>query len=159
MVKNPETGGSSHTKMYEDIMHMDYPLSSADIVRHPRMAMEDRAKIFAPFAALKGYEEAIAAKQRIIVSKAELSEEMKEELDRKLQMIEHALEKGEHPVISVIYFEQDKDGEAGEGAYIRFTGMVAGVQMTARFLQIVNRKLPLDDIRDMEGEIFGQLAV
>ena len=55
--------GIQITHRYDDIIHLEYPLKSADTVKHPRMTVEDRAKIFAPFAALKGYEDAIAAKQ------------------------------------------------------------------------------------------------
>ena len=42
--------------------------------------MENRAKQFMPFAALKGYEAALRAKEKIVVPKMELSEEKKEEL-------------------------------------------------------------------------------
>ena len=50
--------------LYDDMIKMEYPLKSRDIKKHPPMAIEDRAKIFAPFAALKGYEEAIAMAQK-----------------------------------------------------------------------------------------------
>ena len=46
--------------------------------------MDNRAKQFVPFAAVKGYEEALRAKEKIVVEKIELSEEKKEELDSKL---------------------------------------------------------------------------
>lgn len=138
--------------LYGDIINMDYPLKASDTVKHPRMTIEERAKIFSPFSALRGYEEAIAAKQRIVVPKVELSEEMKEELDRRLQMIEAALDKGEHPVLTVVYFEQEKGGKEGEGAYIRFTGKAARFSSTARILQIVDKKLRIEDIRELEGE-------
>lgn len=49
---------------YDDIINLEYPLKNFDTTKHPRMSHTDRAKIFAPFSALKGYEEAIAAKQR-----------------------------------------------------------------------------------------------
>ena len=39
---------------YKDIMCLDRPAPT-----HPRMDRADRAKIFMPFAALKGYEEAL----------------------------------------------------------------------------------------------------
>ena len=39
------------------------------------MSRQDRAKQFMPFAALKGYEEALRKKEKITVPKAELSEE------------------------------------------------------------------------------------
>ena len=40
------------------------------------MPIEDRAKQFMPFAALKGLPEALAAREKIIVPRAELSEEV-----------------------------------------------------------------------------------
>ena len=40
---------------YDDIIGLEHPTSK----RHPRMAQLDRAAQFAPFAALKGYEEVI----------------------------------------------------------------------------------------------------
>ena len=40
---------------YEDIIGLEHPTSQ----RHPRMARQERAAQFAPFAALKGYEEVI----------------------------------------------------------------------------------------------------
>lgn len=52
-----------------------------------KMSREDRAKQFMPFAALKGYEEALRAKEKIVVPKVELSEDIKEVPDRKLQSI------------------------------------------------------------------------
>ena len=46
---------------YEDIIDKKRPVHDNDdfSIRHPKMSREDRAKIFAPFAALKGYEEAL----------------------------------------------------------------------------------------------------
>ena len=40
---------------YDDIIFLEHPSSK----KHPRMACADRAAQFAPFAALKGYEEVI----------------------------------------------------------------------------------------------------
>ncbi|MBQ9195222.1 MAG: hypothetical protein IJ152_06190 [Bacteroidales bacterium] len=40
---------------YDDIIGLEHPTSK----KHPRMAHLDRAAQFAPFAALKGYEEVI----------------------------------------------------------------------------------------------------
>ncbi len=46
---------------YKDIIDKERPVHDGDEfdIKHPRMSREQRAKIFAPFAALKGYEEAI----------------------------------------------------------------------------------------------------
>ncbi|MBQ4389273.1 MAG: hypothetical protein II824_04785, partial [Bacteroidales bacterium] len=45
---------------YDDIIGLEHPTSK----RHPRMARLERAAQFAPFAALKGYEEVIDQNRR-----------------------------------------------------------------------------------------------
>lgn len=142
MVKNP---------VYDDIIHTEYPLKSSDAFKHPKMSIEDRAKIFAPFAALKGYEEAIAEKQKIVVPRIELSEESKEYLDLQLGKVERLLTSGLHPIITVVYFQKNKVSKE-DGEYIQFTGMVAKFDQTSRILQIVEKKLQLGDIYSIEGE-------
>lgn len=53
-----------------------------------KMMREERAKQFMPFAALKGYEEALHRKEKHKVPKMELSEEYQEILDRKLRQVQ-----------------------------------------------------------------------
>lgn len=101
-----------------------------------KMPISDRAKQFMPFAALKGLPEALAAKERIVVSKVELSEEMAEELDRKM----HLLRKGE--IATITYFHKDE--------YLKITGMVARIDESSRLLQIVNTKIAFEDILEVE---------
>ena len=64
-----------------------------------KMSIENRAKQFMPFAALKGLPDALAAKEKIVVEKIELSSDMEEELNRKM----HGLCKG--MIATVVYFE------------------------------------------------------
>lgn len=52
-----------------------------------KMSREERAKQFIPFAALKGYEDALREKEKVVVEKIELSEERKAELDAKLHQV------------------------------------------------------------------------
>ena len=151
MVKNPISLDAKATHKYDDIIHMDYPLKGSDLNKHPKMRVEDRAKIFAPFAALKGYEEAIAAKQKIVVPRMELSEEMKEYLDLQLGKIEQQLMEGLHPIVKIVYFQKEKGG-CEEGEYIQVTGMVAKIDLTARSLQVVEKRLRFNDIYRIEGE-------
>lgn len=152
MVKNPVSLDAKATHKYDDIIQMEYPLKSSDKIKHSRMSVEDRAKIFAPFAALKGYEEAIAAKQKIVVPRIELSEEAKEELDLQLGRIERLLMKGEHPIITVVFFKEYKVNIEDGGEYLQFTGMAAKFNRTSRILQIVEKRLWLEDIYSIEGE-------
>jgi hypothetical protein len=47
---------------YKDIIDLPYPRDDWNfLMKHPRMSMEDRAKIFHPFAALRGHAEALDA--------------------------------------------------------------------------------------------------
>lgn len=97
-----------------------------------KMSREDRAKQFMPFAALKGYSEALRKKERIIVPRRELSEEYGEELDRKLRQVQ------EGEMVSVVYYCR--------GEYVRLTGKVAKIDKEARMLRIVNEKIAFDDL-------------
>lgn len=99
------------------------------------MSVSDRAKQFMPFAALKGLPEALLAKEHITVPKKDLSPEMAEELDRKMKL----LIRGQ--IATVIYFHQ--------GEYLKITGMIARIDTTCRLLQVVNTKIPFDDILDV----------
>ena len=105
----------------------------------------DRAKIFAPFDALKGFHEALAAQEVMIVPKRDLSEEMKEELDYKLQHIEG------HPVITVTYYS------VADGNYLQITGKVGKISPSCRILQVVNTRIPFDNIQSIEGDCFEEL--
>ena len=64
--------------------------------------MENRAKQFMPFSALKGYEEALRAKEKIVVEKKELSEEQAAELDYRLHQIR------KNDMVKVVYFDTDE---------------------------------------------------
>ena len=45
---------------YSDIIDLPYPRDDWNfLMKHPRMSMESRAKIFHPFAALRGHAEAL----------------------------------------------------------------------------------------------------
>lgn len=97
-----------------------------------KMSREDRAKQFMPFAALRGYEEALRAKERIIVDKKELSEEKKEELDEMIHLIK------KQDIVTVIYYEKDE--------YLKLTGMISRLDFDSRILQIVGTKIDFDNI-------------
>ena len=68
------------TAAYQKILYLPRPLSK----RYP-MAVERRAKQFAPFAALKGFEESVKEKEIIYEPKRILPDEKKNELDMKLK--------------------------------------------------------------------------
>lgn len=103
-----------------------------------KMPPADRAKQFMPFAALKGYDIALRAKEKIVVPKIELSEEMTEELDRKIHLIE------KNDMVTVVYFCNEE--------YLELTGMVSRLDPTARVLQIVNTKIRFEDIYNLKSD-------
>ena len=98
------------------------------------MPTSRRAKIYAPFDALKGLKEAIAAKEIIRVPKIELEEDRKEELNRIL--IE--LKKGQ--MITVVYYCSYEEN------YLQLTGTVAKVEAYWHLLQIDNICIDFSDI-------------
>lgn len=105
------------------------------MVIRPKMTREDRAKQFMPFAALKGYPEALAKKEKIVVPKVEVSEEYAQMLDQKLRKVT------KNDIITVVYFS--------DGEYLKKTGMVSRIDETARILKVVNTKILFDDIYDI----------
>ena len=102
------------------------------------MSREERAKQFMPFAALKGYEEALREKEKIVVEKIELSEEMKEELDREFASIQ------KNDIVTVVYYSGEE--------YLQVTGMVAKIDVDARIIRVVNTKIKFEDIYRVDTE-------
>ena len=78
--KNTPEGRAVQYK-YADLL----PLSRPEPIK-PRMTIQNRAKIFSPFAALRGYEDEIASegKDHLKGKRIELSEERKEILGSKI---------------------------------------------------------------------------
>ncbi len=113
---------------YDDILNMQPSISG----KHPKMDIADRAKQFAPFAALTGHEAAIRARERIVVDKIELSEDAAEEVDRELRKIQRGM------LIKAVYFK--------EGEYLEITGMVSKIDAIERELRIVDTVIPLEDL-------------
>ena len=105
------------------------------------MPLSERAKIFAPFSALKGLTEALTAKEKIHVPKVVLTETAAEELNQKLCSLSI------HDTVTVIYYHLDHQ-EKGE--YLQVTGIVSKIDLLNRILTIVDTKIPIDDIRDMD---------
>ena len=108
------------------------------MVNRLKMSREDRAKQFMPFAALKGYPEALQKKEKIVVPKVEVTEEYAEVLDRKLRNVK------KNDIITVIYYSNQE--------YLKKTGMVSRIDETARVLKIVNTRIHFDDIYDIISE-------
>lgn len=96
------------------------------------MPMANRAAQFAPFAALVGYDDAIAETARSTDQAIELSADLASLLDIQLLQLQHALEEqSPNPVeVRLTYFVPDKRKEGGH--YANITAAVKGIDETAR---------------------------
>lgn len=95
---------------YNDIKHLTRPQYD-DL--HP-MSMSDRAAQFSPFAALVGYDDAVAETARLVGSRDELTEDEISELNANLNRLLDSLD--EQPEISVTYFVPDEKKSGGRYA-------------------------------------------
>lgn len=94
-----------------------------------------RAKLFIPFDALKGFREALAEKEQMVVPRRELSEDFKEELDRKFRQIRL------YDGVTVVYYDRTD--------YKKLTGAVSKIDETRRVIRIADREIPAEDIVEL----------
>ncbi|MBS7306486.1 MAG: hypothetical protein KIG43_00190 [Eubacteriales bacterium] len=135
---------------YDDIINLPHHVSST----RPQMSMLDRAAQFSPFAALTGYDAAIEETGRLTDEKIELDEDTKAALDMKQAYLIEMID--EQPEITIIYFLPDAR-KAG-GAYVTVTGNLKRFDEYERLLILTNgKKIPMDDIADIESDLFKGL--
>ena len=124
---------------YDDIINLPHHQSA----KHPRMTMEERAAQFSPFAALTGYGAVIAETGRLTEDRIELTDEQKDEIDRKLNEL---LENGEEAAIT--YFEPDTRKEGGQ--YVTVTGCISRIDILEGVLLLGGgRRIPIRDILEI----------
>ncbi len=105
--------------------------------QRPKMNREDRAKQFMPFAALKGYEEALRAREHIVVERSSLSEERLNELDEIFRTLKN------RDIVTVVYYSVRDEN------YLKLTGMISRIDVDSRILKVVNKSISFEDIRDI----------
>lgn len=141
---------NTNNHQYDDIIDLPHHVSPT----RPRMSMIDRAAQFSPFAALTGYDAAIKETGRLTDQRIELSEDSRAALDRKQQLLVECL--ADQPEVSVTYFIPDE--RKSGGAYVTVTGIVKKVDDYQRLLLLTEgTKIPLDDILELESELFHGL--
>ncbi|MCC8151405.1 MAG: hypothetical protein LIO96_08125 [Lachnospiraceae bacterium] len=116
---------------YGDIIDKSWDSDPDFFIRHPRMSLEDRAKIFAPFAALRGHGERLQEEtgKLLRTPRVELSEEETELLSDRLSRIQKGMD------ITLTYFEPDH-GEEDMGYYLELSGIVRGMDPVSRVLRV-----------------------
>ena len=119
-------------------------------IRHPSMDVGKRAKIFAPFDALRGFNEAVATKNEQSENRRELNEEEQTELNRRMNILRQLTVNGRasrdnRVRISVTYYvpctDTDREAYGLRGQYQTVTGICRKVDPD------VNRCLHLDDLK------------
>ncbi len=119
------------SRKYADIMQMERPEPSA---KHPRMSLTNRAKIFSPFAALRGFDDEIAEEgaQSRRVSKAAFSEEEQAALSAKLAALRRGM------TVTVRYFAPDRlhPADPPVGRYETVTGTVQALDPVQKTLRL-----------------------
>ncbi len=128
---------------YSDIKHLTRPQYD-DL--HP-MSMSDRAAQFSPFAALVGYDDAVAETARLTDSRTELTEDEENELNTNLNRLLDSLD--ERPEIRVTYFVPD-DRKSG-GRYADKAGTVRIFDEYARELVFTDGvRIAVTDMRSIK---------
>ena len=125
-------------------------------IRHPRMNTGHRAKIFAPFDAIKGFNEAVSAKEVLYEHRIELSPEDAAELDRRLTILHNLtynsrMARANRVQVSVTYYQPCMDPNHDDyrlrGQYQTISGICWNVDAEVnRTITIDRMKLSLDDV-------------
>lgn len=141
---------------YADIINRVRPIHKADrfSYKYPRMSNEKRAKIFAPFAALSGYDDALAEKEIIYDIKRVLTDDEYFDLDCKIATIyekcsNSILARESGVEVRILYFEPLADDEL-HGRYLEVIGLVTKVRPDKGTITILDKEIPLRSIYKLE---------
>ena len=135
---------------YADIIDLPHHVSEAR--RH--MTPIERAAQFAPFAALTGYDAAIAESSRLTNEKTALGDWARAELNDKIHFLQTCVQ--EHPLLTVTYFQPDKRKAGGE--YVTVSGKLKKLRLFERELLLSGQSpILLDDIQSLQGEVFAEI--
>ena len=127
------------THKYDDIIRLSRPNSG----KWAKMSNYDRAAQFSPFAALTGFDAAIAETGRLTDDRIELDEGGKQLLDAQMQAVLEKIET--QPRVTILWFCYD-ERKAG-GTYVSTTGHVKKVDTyTGKLLLTSGQTIPLAEI-------------
>lgn len=107
---------------YDDIINLPHHISPT----RQRMSMHDRAAQFAPFAALVGYDDAVAETARLTETRPELDEQEQRAINERLAYIADHIH--EHPEVRIKYFVPDE--RKSGGAIVEVSGKTYRISNT-----------------------------
>ncbi len=129
--------------------------------RHPSMDVRKRAKLFAPFDALRGFDFAIMCKNELYVDKAVLCPEDAEELSRRLTILHNLtynsrMARENRVQVTVTYYEPCSDVNHEDygirGQYKSITGICWNVDAeVTRTILIDGIRLLLENVLKIES--------
>ena len=137
--------------------HDRYDLFSA---RHPKMPLGRRAKIFAPFDALKGFSEAIGSKDVLYEERKVLNDEERQKLVQQLYVLKNLTSNSrapreDHLIITVVHYVPcaDENNEAFglRGNYRAITGVCQNVDEIYGTILIDNYRIAFENILSIKS--------
>lgn len=128
---------------YDLILYLPHHVSAV----HPPIPDAARAAQFAPFSALAGHDAAVRETARLTSRKVELDEDMKEQINRKLQILQKRI--AGQPWVKVTYFVPDDKKKGGD--YQQISGCLKKIEMYTRKLIFTDgREVPIDCLGGIE---------
>ena len=113
----------------------------------PRMPRLNRAKLFAPYDALKPFEATVHAKDIVYTRRVELSEYAQECLDQRLRRTDRG------DTVTVTWFRARSPGSDDDtGQYVTATGVITKIDCAFHVLYLGNAAIPIEDILDLRDE-------
>ena len=126
---------------YQDILYCSRPVS-----RHPKMSIENRAKLFTPFSALRGFDIEILTQEqdRLLVPQISLASDREEEIYRVL----NGLHQGDWATVT--YFVPVKHiAQQLLGEYTVVSGEVKRVDDVEQLLVLEGASIPFGNIHSL----------
>ena len=107
-------------------------------MQRPKMPIKERAKIFAPFDALKGFREMLNEAEIIKEDKKELSEDQINYLSSIICQLEFGM------MIEVTYYVEK------EACYQKIIGVFTKLDTVYKKITVIKNKINIDDIIDIK---------
>jgi hypothetical protein len=102
------------------------------------MTNKERAKIFAPFDALKGFKEALKEEEETRIPKIMLSEDQELVLDNTIKILENGM------MIEVMHYNVEKE------CYLKTIGILAKIDGINKCIFVVKNKILIENIIDIK---------
>ncbi len=154
---------------YADILYLNPVRSPESLRKHPRMSLEDRAKIFSPFSPLRGMEQCLDDEDSrlLLREKLSLSEEDAALLDHQLSCLKKGAQITVKHFVSSATEEQTRDTSSAQqpeprpvlGHLQKTTGVFLVLEQTSRRIRLdsgesyagkpIETRINLEDIREI----------